>query len=473
MRLASIRLRNFRLFSDVTCELHPELTVLVADNGRGKTSVLDAIRILFGTYLAVFPTGKGQGITLSDVRTVELDRELPSSSTVYPVELEAWGELTPDQPNVSWSRALNTAKGGTTIKDARALTRYASLLRSNGQAQAQHGQPEDWPLLAYYGTGRLWHQSKLTNGKLFTNGYDTRSAAYRDCMEPASGFKSFMEWYAYAYRAITQSKIRFMESTPGATAQEVIAHQNAFSPLVDAVRTAVDAILRPTGWKGLWYSEVLADITMTHDQLGTMAVSRLSDGIRNSLGMAADIAFRAVQLNPHLGADAAKKARGIVLIDELDMHLHPSWQQVILTSLREAFPLIQFIVTTHSPQVLTSIDHTSIRVIREGDPSCTQTAWIDTVPLQTRGVASSSVLAQIMGVDPVPDVPEARLLEQYHALIQQNLHLQAAGLDLRTRLDAHFGTNHPVMLECDRMLRLQKYQQKLQPSPRAPDHQPG
>lgn len=148
MRLASIRLRNFRLFSDVTCELHPELTVLVADNGRGKTSVLDAIRILFGTYLSVFPTGKGQGITLSDVRTVELDRELPSSSTVYPVELEAWGELTPDQPNVSWSRALNTAKGGTTIKDARALTRggssapaVAGRARCGRTSAIRHGHP--------------------------------------------------------------------------------------------------------------------------------------------------------------------------------------------------------------------------------------------------------------------------------------------------------------------------------------------
>lgn len=470
MKLASIRLRNFRLFSDVSCDLHPELTVFVADNGRGKTSVLDAIRILFGTYLAVFPTGRGQGIKLSDVRTVRLNGDFPSNSAIYPVELEAWGELAPKQTPVCWARALNTAKGGTTVKDARPLTEYATTLRTNAQ---EYLESEDWPLLAYYGTGRLWHQSKLTTGKLFSNGYDSRSAAYRDCMEPASGFKYFMEWYAYAYRAITQSKIRFMESTPGATPQQVIAHQSAFSPLVEAVRAAVDVILRPTGWHSLWYAESLADLTMTHDHFGTLGVSRLSDGIRNSLGMAADIAFRAVQLNPHLGADAAKKTSGIVLIDELDMHLHPSWQQVFLTSLREAFPQIQFIVTTHSPQVLTSIDNTCIRIIRDGDTSSTQTTLIDTVPLQTRGVASSSLLAQIMGVDPVPDVLESRMLAEYHALIQQNLHMQTAGQDLRRRLELHFGANHPLMLECDRMLRLQKYQQRLQSTPRAPDHQIG
>ncbi len=80
----------------------------------------------------------------------------------------------------------------------------------------------------------------------------------------------------------------------------------------------------------------------------------MSDGVRNAIAMFADLAWRAVMLNPHHGKDAPALARGVVLIDELDLHLHPGWQREILGDLRRAFPNIQFIITTHSPQVLGS-----------------------------------------------------------------------------------------------------------------------
>ena len=69
--------------------------------------------------------------------------------------------------------------------------------------------------------------------------------------------------------------------------------------------------------------------------------------------MIADIAYRCVSLNGHLGKEAALKSKGLVMIDEIDMHLHPEWQQVVISSLEKAFANIQFILTTHSPQVLT------------------------------------------------------------------------------------------------------------------------
>ncbi|OEZ55444.1 AAA family ATPase [Duganella sp. HH105] len=472
MKLESVRLRNFRLFSDVTCDLHPELTVFIANNGGGKTSILDAIRILFDTYLGAFPSGKGRGIRTSDVRTVSSNGEMPAAAQAYPVEIAGNGKLAPTEDSIAWQRALNTAKAGTTVKDARPLAQYAAKLYARA---AENGTQQDWPLLAYYGTGRLWNQKKLTAGKMFASGFDARAAAYIDCMEPASSYKYFAEWFAYAYRSITQSKIRFMETTPGATAKEILAHQSAFSPLVSAVQNAVNIVLAPTGWKNLWYSESRSDVTMGHDDFGVLTVSQLSDGIRNSLGMVADIAFRAVQLNPHLGAQAAQATAGIVLIDEVDMHLHPSWQQVFLANLREAFPLVQFIVTTHSPQVLTSIDASSIRILQQyrDEESGTQKSEVKHVTMQTKGVASSDLLAEIMGVDPVPDVPESRMLAEYHALIQQNLHEESLARKLRVKLDAHFGPSHPLMLECDRMIRLQGFKQRLPAAPFAADHQPG
>jgi predicted ATP-binding protein involved in virulence len=110
---------------------------------------------------------------------------------------------------------------------------------------------------------------------------------------------------------------------------------------------------------------------------------------------------------------------------------------------------------------------------RNSGESTEQETAIRPVVQQTKGVASSDLLAEIMGVDPVPDIPESRMLAEYHALIQQNLYGESLAKDLRARLNAHFGPTHPVMLECDRMIRLQGFKQRLPVAPFAPDHQPG
>ncbi len=73
------------------------------------------------------------------------------------------------------------------------------------------------------------------------------------------------------------------------------------------------------------------------------------------LALVGDIAYRCYKLNAHLGEEAPQRTHGIVMIDEVDMHLHPSWQQTVLTDLCSAFPKLQFIVTTHSPQVLSTV----------------------------------------------------------------------------------------------------------------------
>lgn len=153
----------------------------------------------------------------------------------------------------------------------------------------------------------------------------------------------------------------------------------------------------------------------------------------------------------------------MLLIDEVDMHLHPEWQQVVLLNLAQAFPAMQFIVTTHSPQVLSTVSSNCVRILRtEIDPESANRITTVTEPhWQTRGVASSDLLARIMGVDPVPDVPEAVWVAEYQALIQQDLQDQPEGHVLRAELEAHFGADHPIIRECDRLVRLQGIKQRL------------
>lgn len=316
-------------------------------------------------------------------------------------------------------------------------------------------------MLGYYGTGRLWSQKKLAgkSDKVDQASF-SRTWAYRDCLAPSSSYKDFVQWYTRVFKALRDAQIRNLEKKLGPEAQVA---DDLLAP-VRAVQQAIDVILEPhTGWHWLEYSAEHDDLVLEHPDQGKLKVSQLSDGIRNMLALVGDIAYRCYKLNTHHGDRAALLTHGIVMIDEIDMHLHPEWQQTVLPDLQKAFPNLQFIVTTHSPQVLSSIDAHCIRRLdwELDEESGRQRMAVNTIEQQTMGVASSDVLANVMGINPVPDVEPARQLSHYMALIQQNLHDEPGGKALREELNAHFGAGHPKMLECDRLIRLQAFKRKL------------
>ena len=125
---------------------------------------------------------------------------------------------------------------------------------------------------------------------------------------------------------------------------------------VEVVKQAVINCLE--GWDSIFFGieedQLMAVKSLDNESI-KLPVSYLSDGQRNIIGMVADIAYRCVLLNPYLELDATKRSPGIVLIDELDLHLHPKWQRTIVSKLKETFPKIQFITTTHSPFIVQSL----------------------------------------------------------------------------------------------------------------------
>ena len=96
-------------------------------------------------------------------------------------------------------------------------------------------------------------------------------------------------------------------------------------------------------------------------------LSQLSDGYKGVISLVADIAYRMATLNPQLGMDILEKVDGVVLIDEVDLHLHPAWQQKVLNNLTDIFPNVQFIVTTHAPSVINSVKKENIRMLSDGE----------------------------------------------------------------------------------------------------------
>jgi predicted ATP-binding protein involved in virulence len=141
------------------------------------------------------------------------------------------------------------------------------------------------------------------------------------------------------------------------------------------------------------------------------------------------------------------------------MHLHPRWQQLVVGLLQSAFPAMQMVFTTHSPQVLSTVRNESIRVVTllNGE------GIFKTPEYQTRGVESADVLSAIMGVNPVPLVEEARWLNDYRALIEIGNQDTPEAHKFRSNLESHFGANHPLILDCDRLIRFQAFKHRQSP----------
>lgn len=438
--LERIELSNYRCFAHLDVSLHPELTVFIARNGSGKTSVMDAIAIAFGTFVGSFLAGTRIGAHQRDVRLRLTSPELREMEPQYPLNITAVG--TVNGLHIEWSRNVNSSKSGTTIKDAKPLTSIGEGL----QQAVTANDPAVLPLLAYYGTGRLWKQKKVTEGKAFSSEFHSRTSGYQDCLDPASSYKFFVDWFRYAANADAESMNRQRERN----VSQADFVESAYSGLIAAVRGAVNECLNSTGWQNLRYSFTHQSVVMEHPDHGILEAGQLSDGVRNMIALVADVAYRMVRLNSHFGAEAAKRTPGIVMIDEVDMHLHPEWQQHVLASFRRAFPSIQLIVTTHSPQVLSTVRKEHIRVL--GLNAAGKAVAVE--PLgRTYGRSNADVLQATMGVTPEPPLEESDMLRHYLKLVEQ------ASLDdpdiprWRTQLIEIFGGDHPSLIRADMVVR--------------------
>lgn len=455
LRLDRLTLRNFRCYGDCSLVLDQKLTMLVAENGNGKTATLDAIALALDVFVErIAHNRQSLGIVRSDVH--QAVSAGAGMGVMLPAEFSAEGLV--GGVSVRWARSitrLGEQRARNTTKDTKAISANARQLRERVDTLGVDGADRTLPLVAYYGTGRLWSELRMTEERRAVgHPADGRYAAYMDWLSASSSIRTFVAWY---------------EETAGKAHSAV---SKAYGPderpheHLAAVREAVHTVLEPTGWTSIdWpFPPPSSDgaprgsgpLVADHPVHGRIPVSFLSDGIRTMIGLVGDLAYRCVRLNPHLGELAARQTPGIVLIDEVDMHLHPRWQQRVVDLLREAFPCMQMVLSTHSPHVLSTVDKNCIRAIHIEDGHGT----FKTPELQTRGVESADVLAAIMGVSPVPQIDEAKWLCDYRALIDTGTHDTPDGQALRSNLIRHFGERHPVILDCDRLIRFQAFKRR-------------
>jgi predicted ATP-binding protein involved in virulence len=377
MKVEYLKLKNFHGFEEREITFEKKFTVMIGDNSSGKTAILEGIAVALGGIFQGFdlPTA-GRNIHKHEVRLVTYEKA-KTVEPKYPVVVTCKGRV--NDKVITWTRKLNTENGRTTRNEAREIIKWASELRKN----VRNGSIDLLPVLAYYGTGRLFAVKKEKTGLTFKAG--SRFVGYTDCLDPNSSEKLFSKWFKQMCWQ------EFMDGEePG---------------VLKAVRNAISICIENVEYKGMQFRDVKIDYIPKKDEIvislpngNVLPLRLLSDGYRNMIGMVADLAFRMAVLNPFLEERAALETPGVVLIDEIDLHLHPKWQRHIVDDLKRAFPKVQFIATTHSPFIIQSLAPGELRVLDEIEGSSDERI---VVPDQDLYVNKSveDVTENVMGVD--------------------------------------------------------------------------
>lgn len=334
MRIDHLRVRNFRCFAERTFQLSPSFNLLVGENASGKTAVLEALSVAMGSlFLGIRGVGE-RHLRREDARLQAFDhRGELTFDAAYPVEVDAGGEVAGER--MSWKRTLATPTGRTTSIGAAAIKAAAARL----DAGVRDGAPVTLPLAAYYGTGRLWLQPRDRSSTRAVRGKQelSRFEGYRDAIDPRCSPRDLTRWIERQDYAAYQERRE--------------------SDLYRVVKRAIVAMVEHAS--DLRYDPRRRSVVLTFGDRDAQPFENLSDGQRNVLALTGDIAMRMARLNPHLGDAVLEETPGVVLIDEIDLHLHPTWQRHLVEDLRTLFPKVQFVATTHSPFI--------IQTMREGE----------------------------------------------------------------------------------------------------------
>jgi predicted ATP-binding protein involved in virulence len=412
MKLKSVKIENFRAIKELELPLHPQLTLLHGDNAAGKTALLDAIAVGLGPILTHLPEISGIKFKRHDLRQETQEQKAAPYMRV---------ELTTTQ-NVQWDCMLRRDKTEHTAKELpntlglKQLQIYLEDIISG----VQNTQPVILPVLVYYGTERAVFSSTLEENKINRQIFK-RFNALNNALESNANFRGAMEWF------VTKES---EEAREGKKRQDYSYKLHE----VEIVRQAIELTIKECRnlRSSLTPPRLLVDFQ--DKQPVTLEISQLSHGFRTMLALVMDLARRMAQANPH--SEKPLNEEAIVLIDEIDLHLHPKWQQTILPDLMRTFPNAQFIVTTHSDQVLTTIHKENIWLLENCEERGICAYRSITEPY---GAESPEVLQSLMHVAPRPqNLPEVKDYNYYLELVNQGQYDSVEARKLRAELEQVF-----------------------------------
>lgn len=321
-------IQNFKSIEKMSLNFSSGVNLLIGDNGVGKTTVLEALALSVQTYFSRMNDITKKGITQKDVRfTSSLVGDASQHRMYYtPTTIKSTVELG----GVEYSSEISREDETNATR-----TKYAGKELAAAGRELLNSQTEILPVICYFSTSRVVDTQKASTSSVGKNKLNDRRCGYMDCLNATLDRKALTDW---------AFKMAMAEYKKGMPIAEYEAFKKAVGTFMQKMNDLDEIPL-------VEYTRDFEDITYTENEK-TMLVNYLSAGYQSLLWMLMEISFRIALLNPEMSDYS--QAEGIVLIDEIDMHLHPRWQWKILDALHSSFPKVQFIAATHSPIIISS-----------------------------------------------------------------------------------------------------------------------
>ena len=415
MKLKRVKIKNYRAIERLELEIDPSLTVFHGDNAHGKTSILSAIAVGLGSIPKLLPDVSSIGFLKTDRRQLQsLEVELTTAK------------------GFAWRRTMG-ARGKRAV-----LRELREAMEAIVDADRQEAPPLDLPVVAFYDTDRAVFDKPRSRKRSKTE--FSRYAALEGALSARTDFKDFFKWFYFKeYEELSQQKER--------------RDFNFHLPALDAVRRAIKSMVSGVSEPRTRLRPLRLVVSIKSGPRARskeLSLDQLSGGYRIMLALTADLARRMAQGNPHLDDPLASEA--IVLIDEIELHLHPLWQQQVLLDLSRTFPNTQFIVSTHSPQVLTTVqpEHIVALSLENGRIVAGQ------VSAATYGAEAGDVLSTVMDVAERPRRNDfVKCLEKYMYLVGHGRGETEKAISLRRKLD-RLSPRDPALDRADIEIRRRK-----------------
>lgn len=435
--LERITIENFRGIRRSTLELSPRVTVLFGSNAGGKTSVLDAMAIALGAMVSRVPNAKGRDYSGQNDLRVPLRGSLftgvPDPEAEYALITAEGQRVTWDVLKLRSKQSRRPARSGLTALHGWVDPRIKAALDHPGRPTTPI------PLVAAYGNERAVVDVPLRE-RDFNRAF-SRLSALDASLKATTRFKAVFEWF------------RIMEDEERRE-RERRRDFDYTLPALDWVRRAVEKAELRCHRPRVETQPIRMLVDFEHEDgvREPLDLRQLSDGYRTHLALVVDLARRMVQLNP--SDDLSDPERGtnthsVVLIDEVDLHLDPLWQSRVVHGLLAAFPNTQFVLSTHSEQVIGSVEAEHVRrlVWRAGSIE------IEPVPF-AQGATGERILIDLMGAWQRVPGPVTDRLRRYLALVSAGEGQSGDAQALRATLDAELPRD-PILERADAEMRRQ------------------
>ena len=339
MYLEKVHLKNYKAVKDLEIDFKSGINLLIGDNGAGKTSVLEGIATGLGGLFVNIAGVSTKNIVKEDVR-VEIEPVGDSSTLVVYGEpvLAGCSLRIGDGELFSWNRVKEELTSTRTKIDDKGVCAWMKKQTNLPDAVL--------PLISFQSAARAWKVRRGDFGTELKKKLDDRRCGYIGCLDSTMDVKSIQQWcMKQEVAAVNKGK--------------KIGEYEAFKSMISVFMKEVNEL---DELPEIYYSPQFGELVY-RDSREEMAISKMSAGYQALLWMIMDLACRVCLLNPELHDRSL--IEGIVLIDEVDMHLHPKWQWNIVRALCTTFEKVQFIIATHSPIVISSAKEANLILLDE------------------------------------------------------------------------------------------------------------